>query len=91
MSVSSKINLLLVKDEISGNLSAVTVPFNKANVGDLVQFAMGSIGEVIACVEWIEPESDTVKFVEKIVDVCEAEKVWHTSYEKKEEDVKDGN
>jgi hypothetical protein len=84
--MSDRFDLLLV--QIKSSVVCALVPFNRAEVGDLVTCDDG-IGMVIKKVDFLEKDGEFVQFVQEIIPVYEAVSVYNRGYVKGEE--KNGN
>ena len=80
---NEKIDLLLVELP-DGTAVGVTAPFNTAHKGDMVLREDGRMGVVVNRLEWLDEDCATKQFVEQILDVEPARKVWQLVYENKE-------
>ena len=86
--MNKRVDLMLVQNLDDIHLyDSVIVPFGKALVGDLVEYA-GTVGRVVNVVEFIERDSSIIKYAKMVSDVYEDNlTVYSKHFEVKEEET----
>lgn len=82
-----RVDLLLVQNFVDDRLyDSIIVPFGKAHVGDLVEYA-DTIGRVVTVVEFLKKDSSVIEFAETVSVVYSGNlTVYVKCYEEKEEE-----
>lgn len=89
--MDKRVDLLLVQNLDDINLfDSVIVPFGKALVGDLVEYA-GGVGRVVNVVEFLERDSSIIKYANIVSDVYDINLTVYSKHFEVKEEENDGN